>query len=415
MGSDRTLESIWQRRAKAFRTETMPYFRYMGQSGFPAFLSLIVISSAIGYIGLLRHVPDDFPFTIVGVIALTLVLCWSPLRTWLAAGDTVFMMPREADMNGYLRLSLRYTTLGCAVLVAIVFLLYMLIYVQGPAINGAWTLGIVAAGLKAVNVWGAWQERQMTWPSMRWLLRSLRWAMTALTVAAWLTSLLWQAAAFTLLLGILCMVLYRLPSKHRFPWERLIDEEARTRKRYYVFFGLFIDVPTLSSSIIKRSYLSWMLRRISFANRNTFVYLYSASLMRTEVGGIVLRLLFLGCLIVYWFAEAVSLSGYGSLIAFFIFMGLIAVQLGGLRHVHRYSVWKHVYPLPEKQRTDQFLRVDRFAIVLCTALLWLFAAIPLALSGVYMLSLAAAVLAIVYLAVRPMRLRKKLAQDEEEE
>lgn len=410
------LELMWQQRAKAFRGETLPYFRYMGQSGFPAFMSLILISSTIGYINLIRHMPASFPFATVGMIALTLVLCWSPLRTWLAAGDVVFMMPREAEMAGYLRLSFRHTSIACSILAAIVFLLYLPIYNQGPAINGALLLAVVAAALKAGNVWGAWKERRMTWAGMRRLMRVLRWAMTALTLVAWLTCTAWQAAGFTLLIGILSMLLYRLPTKHPFPWERLIEEEARTRKRYYVFFGLFIDVPTLPSSIARRSYLSWILRTIPYSNRNTFVYLYTASMLRTEMGGIILRLLILGCLITYWFAEAVSLSGYGSVLVFFIFMGLIAVQLGGLRHIHRYSVWKHVYPLPEKQRIEQYLKIDRLAMVLCTLLLWLFVALPLALAGgVYVPSLIAIVLAAMYIAIRPARLRKKLAKDEDED
>ncbi|WP_169086978.1 ABC transporter permease [Paenibacillus sp. PL91] len=415
MTSDPKLEKMWHQRAKAFREETLPYFRYMGQSGFPAFMSLIIISSAIGYINLIRHMPANFPFAAVGVIALTLVLCWSPLRTWLALGDTVFLMPREAKMSGYLRLSFRYTTRACFILAALVFLLYMPIYNQGPAISGGWLLAVIAAALKSGNVWGAWKERQMTWPSMRRLMRALRWIATAILLTAWLTCPVWQAAIFSLLVVALYSLLYRLPSKHRFPWERLIDEEARTRKRYYVFFGLFIDVPTLPSSISKRSYLTWVLRLIRYSNRNTFVYLYAASMFRTEMGGIILRLLFLGCLITYWFADAVSLSGYGSVITFIIFMGLIAVQLGGLRHIHRHTVWKHVYPLPETQRTQQYLKVDRTAMLFCTALLWLFVALPLLFSGVYVPALVAAGLALVYLAIRPSRLRKKLSMDEDED
>ncbi|MDQ8739178.1 ABC transporter permease [Paenibacillus sp. LHD-38] len=415
MSHERMLETLWHRRAKAFREEALPYFRYMGQSGFPAFMSLFIISSAIGYINLIRDVPADFPIAAVGITALTLVLCWSPLRTWLVAGDAVFLMPREAEMSGYLRLSFRYNTIACSLLAAVVFLLYLPIYLQGPAVNGGWALAVIAVVMKAVNIWGAWRERRMTWPGMRRLLRLLRWVITALIIAAWLTSLLWQAAGFTVLLCALYGLLYRLPSKHRLPWERLIDEEARTRKRYYVFFGLFIDVPTLPSSIAKRPYIAWLLRAVRYTSRNTFVYLYTASLLRTEMGGMIIRLLFLGCLIIYWFAEAVSLSGYGSILVFFIFMGLIAVQLSGLRHVHRYSVWKHVYPLPEKQRIEQFLKVDRLAMLVCTSLLWLFAALPLALSGVYMPSLVSAALALAYLAIRPRRLRKKLVLDEDED
>lgn len=415
MGADRKLETIWKRRSQAFRDETLPYIRYMGQSGFPAFLSLIFISAAIGYISLIHHLPKNFPIAAAGVVSLVLVLCWSPLRTWLAAGDTVFMMPREAEMGGYLRLSFRYTTIGCALLCAVVLLLYLPIYNQGSAISGGWLLAFVVAALKAGNVWGAWRERQMAWPSMRRLTRILRWAATALVLAVWLTCLIWQALAFTILVSLLLAFVYRFPSRHRLPWERLIAEEARTRKRYYVFFGMFIDVPTLSSTIANRRYVSWLLRLIPYSNANTFVYLYAASLIRTEVGGIVIRLLLLGGLIVYWFADAVSLSGWGSVIVFAIFMGLLAVQLGGLRHVHRYSVWKHVYPLPEKQRLEQYVKVDRIAMLVCAALLWLFAAVPLAVSGVFVPSVVSAAAVLLYIAVRPSHLKKKLVADAEED
>lgn len=415
MSADLMLEAIWTRRKKAFRAETMPYFRYMGQSGFPAFLSLIFISSAIGYITLINNLPSNFPFATVGVISLLLVLCWSPLRTWLEAGDTVFMMPREAEMDGYMSRSFRYTSVGFSLLALIVFLLYLPIYNQGPAISGGWLLAFAAAFLKGGNIWGAWRERQIAWSGMRRLMRLLRWAATALMLTAWLTCVVWQSAAFTVLVSLLFMFLYHLPSRHHLPWERLIAEEARTRKRYYVFFGLFIDVPTLPSNIAKRSYLSWVLGVIPYSNANTFVYLYTAALLRTEMGGIILRLLMLGCLITYWFSEAASLSGWGCIIVYVIFLGLIAVQLGGLRHVHRYSVWKHVYPLPEKQRIDQYVKVDRLAIICCAIVLWLFVALPLLVSGLFLPSLAVGAGTIMYIIIRPSRLRKKLLTDEDED
>jgi ABC-2 type transport system permease protein len=71
--------------------------------------------------------------------------------------------------------------------------------------------------------------------------------------------------------------------------------------------------------------------------------------------------------------------------------------------------------MPEKQRARQYLKVDRLAMLFCTALLWLFAALPLAFSGVYLPELAAAALALVYIAIRPARLRKKIIMDEDED
>jgi ABC-2 type transport system permease protein len=234
-------------------------------------------------------------------------------------------------------------------------------------------------------------------------------------LAVWLICVAMQALAFTILVSLFFLLIHRFPSRHRLPWERLIEEEARTRTRYYVFFGLFIDVPSLPSRIAKRSYLTWLLRTVPYSNRNTFVYLYTASLLRTEIGGIVIRLLLLGCLIIYWLADAAALSGWGSVLVFGVFMGLLAVQLGGLRHIHRYSVWKHVYPLPEKQRVDQYMKVDRTAMLICAALLWLFMALPLALSAIYIPTITAAAGAFIYIAVRPSRLRKKMLADAEEE
>ncbi|MCA0755359.1 ABC transporter permease [Paenibacillus sp. N4] len=415
MGAKQALEAIWAKRAKAFRKETLPYFRYMGQSGFPAFMSLLFISSAIGYFSLIRNLPEQFPVTAAGVISLTLAICWCPLRTWLEPGDTVFLMPRESDMGGYIRRSLRHTSIGCAILAGIVLLLYLPIYRQGAAPNGAWPLTLAAAGLKAGNVWGAWRERRMAWPGMRLSMRVLRWALTALVLSVWLTNAAWQAALFTVISCLLFMLLHRLPVRHRLPWERLIFEEARTRKRYYVFFGMFIDVPTLPSRTARRSYAAWLLRFIPYAGRNTFVYLYAAALVRTEIGGIVVRLLALGCLVTYWLADAASLAGWGAMLVFVLFTGVAAVQLGSLRHVHRYSVWKHVYPLPEKQRVDQYALVDRLALLVCSLLLWLSAAIPLAVAGLYVPLAAGAACALAYIAIRPSRMRRKLQQDAEEE
>jgi Predicted ABC-type exoprotein transport system, permease component len=125
MRNESGLEGLWKRRSSAFRKEIAPYIRYMGQSGFPSFLSLLLIVSAVGYIGLLRGLPDDFPVVPAGVAALTPALCWSPLRTWLAPADIVYLMPREARMGAYLRMSARYSAAVSAVPAVIVLLLYL--------------------------------------------------------------------------------------------------------------------------------------------------------------------------------------------------------------------------------------------------------------------------------------------------
>lgn len=414
-GGGGKLEALRAERSGAFRKETIPYVRYLGLSGFPAFLSLIVISSALGYFKLIRDLPPQFPVTAVGVAALTLVLCWSPLRTFLAPADIVFLMPREGQMGDYMGGSFRSSAILTGVLCAAVLALYLPIYNQGEGVVSGAVLVCAAAAIRAGNLRGAWQERRMAWPGMRLFIRLCRWLATALLLAAWLTFALWQAAAFTLLVAALFVFVYRLPASHRFPWERLIVEEKTTRKRYYVFFGMFIDVPTLPSRVARRPYLSWLLRAVPYSNRNTFVYLYLSSLLRTEIGGIVVRLLVLGALVAYWAADAASLSGWAASLVYALFMTILSAQIGALRHVHRHSVWKHVYPLPDQQRARQYAKVDRMALLAIAALLWLPLGVPLLIRGLYVPAAAAAIGALAYLAIRPARLRAKLQKEEDDD
>ncbi|MGO4109356.1 ABC transporter permease [Paenibacillus sp. YAF4_2] len=409
------IEKLWLKRSSEFRKEVTPYFGYMAQSGFPLFMSFIVLSSAFGYIKLIRDLPEHFPITLVGILAMFPVLSWSPLRTWLTSPDLVFHMPREAEMSSYMRRSFRRSAVLTFLLGAAVLLLYWPIYRQGDSEAGFWILLLVAAVIRALNLWGGWQERKLAWSGVRRLLRFIRWAANALTLTVLLTCPPWQAALFLLLLMALFTLLYRMPDKHSFPWERLIEEEARTRRSYYLFFGLFIDVPTMPSRTASRSYLAWILRLIPNLHRFTYVYLYTASLVRTEIGGIMLRLVVLFALILYWFAEDGWLSGWGAAVVYLVLLQLIAVQLAGLRHAHRYSVWRHVYPLPETERMSSLLLVDRWAMAIVAFLTWLPAAIMLLVQGLVLPAVAALLIAYVQvLFIRPGRLRRKLVDDEEE-
>lgn len=416
MRNESGLEELWKRRSSAFRKEIAPYIRYMGQSGFPSFVSLLLIVSAVGYIGLLRGLPDDFPVVPAGVAALTPALCWSPLRTWLAPADIVYLMPREARMGAYLRLSARYSAAVSAVPAVIVLILYLPIYAQRPGYASAWTLLLVSAALKAANGLAAWRERQMAWGTFRTACRAVRWLLTASVLTAWLVLPVWQAASFLVLCAALIFFLYRLSPRQRLPWERLIREETSARRNYYRFFSMFIDVPSFPPVIRRRPYLSWLLRRIRLARSNTYVYLFGATLIRTEVSGILIRIALLGAYIVYWSGDSAAWNGWGAAAAYGLFAAVYGAQAGSLRQAHRHSVWKHVYPLPEQEMTEQLLRVDRAAMAAGLVAL----ALPLTASllphGLYApLAVTLALAAVYAAAVRPRRLRRKLLAEERED
>ncbi|WP_127532634.1 ABC transporter permease [Paenibacillus kobensis] len=407
---------LWSERASGFRKETMPYYSYVARSGFPGVIMLALIVAAIGYSMLVRDVPAHFPFTLFGVVLTIGFVCWSPLRSWLHPADTVFLLPQEAAMSGYIRRSMRYNGTAGVIGVLASLLVYWPMYAQSEGQAGAWLLLIALTAVKAGNMAGAWQERKAAEAGARRMLRIARWLLTGLVLAALYQLAPWKAAVLGLLATGLLALAYRLPRKHRLPWDMLIREEVRTRRRYYRFLALFIDVPTQSPRIARRSYLSWLGGRIRYAQRGTYVYLYAMTMFRTELGGMLVRLTLLGMLVLYWLGESVWLDGWGASLIYVLFAGIVGLQLGALRHSHKYAVWGHIYPLPEGQRVASLLTVDRNAFLAAALLMWLPCGIVLAVQSEYAQSLAAPAAALLYAAaVRPGGVRRRMAKEAEED
>ncbi|PWW07383.1 ABC-2 type transport system permease protein [Paenibacillus cellulosilyticus] len=409
-------DQLWSSRAAAFRGELKPYVGYMAQSGFPGVMMLMLILATVGYAALVRDLPAHFPVTLFGVALVIGFTCWSPLRTWLQPADTVFLLPRELEMHQYLRRSFRYTGIPTLIGVWFSLLAYWPMYEHGEGTANAAVLLLALAALKAGNIAGAWQERRTAEPGARRFLRFLRWVLTGVTLAALFRLEPWKAILFGLLAAALMAVIYRLPRKHALPWETLIREEIRTRRRYYRFLALFIDVPTQAPRIARRSYAAWIGRAIKFAQRETYVYLYTMTLLRTELGGMLIRLTLLGMLVLYWLGDAAWLDGWGSTIVFVLVAGIIGLQLGSLRHSHKYAVWGHLYPLPAQRRIDSLATVDRMAYIVCTLLMWLPGGIALAVHGNPLQALAAPAAALLYgMLRRPSVVRRKALKDDEED
>ncbi|CAH1221635.1 hypothetical protein PAECIP111893_04749 [Paenibacillus plantiphilus] len=412
---NRTVDAIWRERAGAFWRETMPYIRYMAQSGVPLVASMLLFTGIASYIGLLRNVPSSFPFTWIGVAALLPIICWSPLRTWLREADTVFLMPREAEMTTYLRHCFRYNGIAGNVCLVILCLIHSPLYVQGPG-QLHWLLLLLAAvALKVLNGAGAWQERKMLWSGARIGMRLLRWAATAAALALLLQTAPWLALLFLSAAALLMGLLYRGQRQYHLPWLRLIAEESRTRRRYTVFFSAFTDVPSESAQVAARRYLSWFGALTRYRKEHAFVYLYAHTLIRTELGGIMMRLTALGILAGWLAAHSGLWMGWGAAGVYMLFVWLIGVQLGSLVQSHRHSVWRHVYPLPDNSRLASLLRIDRTAMLLCASILWLPLIILLPGPGFMTSAAAAALLGLGYIVViRPIGLKRNFTDSDDD-
>ncbi|WP_219838517.1 ABC transporter permease [Paenibacillus sp. R14(2021)] len=412
---DRSVDVLWRKRAGDFWRGCMPYIRDMTQSGLPGVTIMLLLAGLAGYGLLLRNMPASFPFTRTGVIVLTPILCWSPLRTWLREADVVFLVPREAEMPAYLWRSFRYNGLACCAGVLFVCAAYLPLYLAGPSFT---PVSLVVGGallMKLLNTGGAWRERQLVGRSWRRSFRLMRWAATAVATAALLQTEIWKTVIYLAVVSALFGLLYWRASRYAFPWMTLIHEEQLTRRRYMAFFSSFADVPTESAAVRSRPYLSWMTRFVRYGKRSAFIYLYAHTLIRTELGGIVIRFTALGIISGILAAYAGLLQGWGSAAVCLLFVWLSGIQLGSLAQSHRHSVWRLVYPLPDVTRHDAVLRVDRVASLICAIVIWLPHGILLPSRGALVPALAALVLAILYvLVLRPARVKRLLSFDEDD-
>ena len=413
---DRSADALWSSRARAFWRDSLPYIRYMAQSGLPGVTIMLLFAGLAGYASLLHHLPESFPYTLVGVVFLTPIVCWNPLRTWLREADIVFLVPRESQMDRYLRRSFRYNGLAGAAAAALLCAIYLPIYSHGPGKLQALQLLAAVLLLKLLNIIAAWRERVLVSISARRGIRILRWIVTAVGLAALLQTEAWRAILYVIVTVLLFALLYSRLPRYRFPWLTLIAEESRTRRRYNTFFSSFTDVPSESAPVVRRRYADWMASWISYRNQNAFVYLYAHTLIRTELGGIILRLLGLGVVSGLLAAESGLFLGWGASAVCLLFVWLTGIQLSSLSQSHRHSVWRHVYPLPDQSRLIALLKVDRTASLLCTSILWLPHAILLTAQGDVAQAAVAILSSLLYvLAIRPRRLKRLFSSDADNE
>ncbi|MFB9330265.1 ABC transporter permease [Paenibacillus aurantiacus] len=411
-----TIEAIWAKRSSSFWKGSMPYLVDMARSGVPFVTAMVLLTALASYTSLLRAMPPDFPFTLVGMAALTPVIAYSPLRTWLREADIVFLLPREGEMHRYIRRSFRYNGIPSLIAVLIVCLIYLPIYTRGPGETASLALVVAVLAMKGLSIAAAWQERRLVWRNGRRWMRVARWIVTAVCTAAFVQSSLWIACSMAGASIVLLALLYRSLPKHRLPWQTLIAEEKRTQRRYTVFFGAFADVPAETAQVARRGYLSWLASRIRYSNAQAFTYLYAHTLMRTELGGIAIRLTLLGMLSGMLAADAGLWNGWGAAGVYVLFVWLVGLQLSALTQSHRHSVWRHVYPLPETQRVSAVVRVDRFAFLIAAALLFVPHAILLPTLGQTVQALLALAVGLAFiLLLRPARIRRKMKTDWEEE
>ncbi|MEF3312793.1 ABC transporter permease [Paenibacillus sp. GYB004] len=360
--------ALWKNRLTAHLKIVSRYTAYAGQSGFFLFLLIVFIASSYFYGKALERIPETFPYAIVIALWLTPFIAVSPIRTLLREADLIFLLPMEARMGPYFRGAMLYSYLSQSFLLVVAFTASMPLYRHGYGENAQPFLALLlfALALKFANMLGAWTESAFVRTGHRVCFRICRFAADAVVLYA-LYRYEILAASIVLLAAIGAAAAWaRLSRRIPVNWPYLRRKEAGHRLTMLLFFNGFIDVEELPSRVKPRRLLSGLAGLVPFRASNAFRYLYSLTLLRSELFGITMRITLLAVIILLFVESPVTFA-----VVYMLFQVMTNVQLSALGRFHRHSVWTALYPIPGTLRRPSAARIAFIAQLVQIAIMTL--------------------------------------------
>lgn len=362
------LTSLWSRRVTAFWKEAAIYWSYAARSGLSAFLLLFFIIGSYAYMKILQAIPADYPYWRVTTPLLAVVLAWTPIRTFLKPADQVFLMPAESKLGPYWLRCFIYSYMFQALCAGAVLLALWPLYTHTGGITGSSgpipfpAVVLVLLGAKLLYLLDRFQESKLAFSRHRKLTALIR-GCGAIVIAF---SLLTQDMMETILLllgfsAVTWGITTWLP-KHSVPWDYWIRKEQEHLKVHYTFFSWFADVPKLPVKPASRTLLARYWDRLPFDKSETYRYLFGKTFLRSELYGIVLRILVIAVLMFLTVENAVAEP-----LIYAVATIMAAATLSSLDQHHRYSFWLELYPVPKSYRAMAITRTALLPLLILQA------------------------------------------------
>ncbi|SJZ52767.1 ABC-2 type transport system permease protein [Pilibacter termitis] len=398
---------FFKQRSTQHMNRMLRYMRYVFNDHFVLVCLFLLGGVGFYYSGLIRTLPKDFFWgKIIIVVVLLFSLPIGKVATLLQEADLVFLLPKEKEINGYLKYALqRSLILPFAFLTVITgfFMPLLVVSTSGQFIDFVYYLFVM---LIAKGIWlkiecnGLYQGMQKKAREMKICL--------LLTMCILLFAMTFVTPFLFFLVFVNFLWLSPLKEKGTFAlldWDRAIHVENQRLHRVYKFISLFTDVPEITSVVKRRKYFDLFLKPITSKHKNTYLYLYLRAFLRgSEYFGLVARLSAIGFLILLFTKQE-----FLSLAVGVLFMYLIAFQLLPLYSQFDYMILTHLYPVKEKDRQSNFLGL--MMIVMCIVFIVFVlgvltsGAATLLVIGLYIL--ATILLALPYTMLRLKKIEKR--------
>jgi ABC-2 type transport system permease protein len=343
----------WKDRAGKRVKDLGRYLRYIFNGHLVIVLLFVVGSAAFYYQKWVERLSGGFPAELVMAVIIGIFLTYSPVYNFLQEADQVFLIPLEDRLKNYFFRSgaASFVYQGYILLLVLAVLMPLYAHVDQNSYRTFLPFLLVLLIVKAWNLAASWRIDYFVQAAVHLWDIAVRYFINVL-----LCFLLFKQANLLFLMGIgIVMVFYFYTflvrtKKMGLKWNQLIDQEEKRMASFYRIANLFTDVPKLKDTVRRRKWLDLLMKRISFSQGKTYLYLFSRTFLRSsDYLGLFLRLTIIGTLALYFIS-----FGLGQILMVILFLYLTGFQLLPLWNHHQNKLWVDLYPVEKKYKLDAF-------------------------------------------------------------
>lgn len=333
--------------------------RYFSIIGMSVFYSILLAGAVFiyFYLKLLPLIPSSFYTDIFSSLLMAFLFLQTRVRTFVKKADLVFLRPMEGKLDSYFKKSLAYSGL-----LDIVKWIIIIIIIK-PILEVSFHTPFLFLFLCLIIL-----NIRLTWV-MQWLHGTYEKVLHQLirilsfSVILFLFLIDYYYLSFFILFIQFFFVYFIFGIRKRgIDWIYLAMEEEKALARIYTFIQFYIDVPHLKRSFRRRTFLTWIIKRIiRHRQPESFTYLFFHLFIRyNEFYYLYIRLTLIGCIIVYF-------SPLYSWIVILFTLFLTGYQLLPLYRCINDII--QLYPISLERRNKSFLQIVKSLLIIQLLLL----------------------------------------------
>ncbi|OIK12365.1 ABC transporter permease [Bacillus sp. MUM 116] len=364
-------KKLWKDRFGRRLKDLGSYLRYIFNGHLVVVLLFLIGSAAFYYQNWIKTLSEGFPAELIIAVVIGLFLTYSPVYNFLLEADRVFLIPLETRLRDYFLRSgiVSLVFQGYILLMVLAVLMPMYARVSSNGFHSFLLFFVVLLMIKGWNLAVNWKIHFFVQPSI------YRWDMVVrYFINGVFTFLLFKQANFLILLimflviGFYYWTFWSRTKKLGLKWDMLIEQEEKRMAAFYRLANLFTDVPKLKDTVKRRRWLDVFLKRIHFTQKNTYLYLFSRTFLRSsDYLGLFVRLTVIGALALYFIS-----FGFGQILLAVLFLYLTGFQLMPLWNHHQNKLWVDLYPVSTPFKSAAFQSLLMVILVLQVILFALF-------------------------------------------